>query len=75
FLMADPRIVPNPKNIEKITYAELRELSYMGASVLHEDAIFPIREYNIPIHVLNTNRPQDPGTLVLDKISDRDTGP
>ena len=74
-LMADPRIVPNPKNIEKITYAELRELSYMGASVLHEDAIFPIREYNIPIHVLNTNRPQDPGTLVLDKISDRDTGP
>ena len=75
FLMADPRIVPNPKNIEKITYAELRELSYMGASVLHEDAIFPIREYNIPIHVLNTNRPRDPGTLVLDKISDRDTGP
>ena len=68
-------IVPNPKNIEKITYAELRELSYMGASVLHEDAIFPIREYNIPIHVLNTNRPRDPGTLVLDKISDRDTGP
>lgn len=75
FLMADPRIVENPRNIEKITYAELRELSYMGASVLHEDAIFPIREYNIPIHVLNTNRPQDPGTLVLDKISDGDTGP
>lgn len=75
FLMADPRIVQNPKNIEKITYAELRELSYMGASVLHEDAIFPIREYNIPIHVLNTNRPQDPGTLVLDKIDDRKDGP
>ena len=75
FLMADPRIVKDPKNIERITYAELRELSYMGASVLHEDAIFPIREYNIPIHVLNTNRPQDPGTLVLDKIDDEVDGP
>lgn len=75
FLMADPRIVKDPKNIEQITYAELRELSYMGASVLHEDAIFPIREYNIPIHVLNTNRPQDPGTLVLDKIDDEVDGP
>lgn len=74
FLMADPRIVKDPKNIERITYAELRELSYMGASVLHEDAIFPIREYNIPIHVLNTNRPQDPGTLVLDKIDDEVDG-
>ena len=75
FLLADPRIVKDPKNIERITYAELRELSYMGASVLHEDAIFPIREYNIPIHVLNTNRPQDPGTLVLDKIDDEVDGP
>ncbi|MDO5531494.1 aspartate kinase [Sutterella sp.] len=75
FLMADPRIVKDPRNIERITYAELRELSYMGASVLHEDAIFPIREYNIPIHVLNTNRPQDPGTLVLDKIKDEVNGP
>lgn len=75
FLMADPRIVKDPKNIERITYAELCELSYMGASVLHEDAIFPIREYNIPIHVLNTNRPQDPGTLVLDKIDDEVDGP
>lgn len=74
FLMADPRIVDNPRNIERLTYTELRELSYMGASVLHEDAIYPIREYNIPIHVLNTNRPQDPGTLVLDKIEER-TGP
>lgn len=75
FLMADPRIVKDPRNIERITYAELRELSYMGASVLHEDAIFPIRQYNIPIHVLNTNRPQDPGTLVLDKIEDEENGP
>ncbi len=75
FLMADPRIVENPRNIEHITYEELRELSYMGASVLHEDAIFPIREYNIPIHVLNTNRPQDPGTLVLAKIENDENGP
>lgn len=75
FLMADPRIVENPRNIERITYEELRELSYMGASVLHEDAIFPIREYNIPIHVLNTNRPQDPGTLVLAKIEDDENSP
>lgn len=75
FLMADPRIVDGPRNIERITYEELRELSYMGASVLHEDAIFPIREYNIPIHVLNTNRPQDPGTLVLSKIENDEGGP
>lgn len=75
FLMADPRIVENSRNIERITYEELRELSYMGASVLHEDAIFPIREYNIPIHVLNTNRPQDPGTLVLAKIENDENGP
>ena len=75
FLMADPRIVENPRNIERITYEELRELSYMGASVLHEDAIFPIREFNIPIHVLNTNRSQDPGTLVLAKIEDDENGP
>ncbi|HAW45345.1 MAG TPA: aspartate kinase [Sutterella sp.] len=66
FLMADPRIVKNPKNISTITFSELRELSYMGASVLHEDAVFPIRERNIPIHVLNTNRPTDPGTIVRD---------
>jgi aspartate kinase len=69
FLMADPKIVPNPRNIERITFTELRELSYMGASVLHEDAVFPLRERNIPIHVLNTNRPQDPGTIVLDSIA------
>ena len=52
FLMADPRIVRNPKRIRTITYSELRELSYMGASVLHEEAIFPVREANIPINIL-----------------------
>ncbi len=75
FLVADPRIVKNPKNIEKITYSELRELSYMGASVLHEDAIFPIRKFNIPIHILNTNRPEDQGTIILDSIEEDKNGP
>lgn len=75
FLMADPRIVQNPRNIDRITYTELRELSYMGASVLHEDAIFPIRKFNIPIHILNTNRPEDPGTLILDAIENDENGP
>lgn len=64
FLMADPRIVSNPKEITRITYSELRELSYMGASVLHEEAIFPVKENNIPIHILNTNRPLDAGTII-----------
>ncbi len=64
FLMADPRIVKNPKPIEKISYMELRELSYMGASVLHEDAIFPAKVAGIPINIRNTNRPQDPGTMI-----------
>lgn len=68
FLMTDPRIVPGAKNIQKITFSELRELSYMGASVLHEEAVFPLREQNIPLQVLNTNRPSDPGTIVLDSI-------
>lgn len=65
FLMADPRIVSNPKPISKITYSELRELSYMGASVLHEDAIFPVREIGIPINIKNTNRPEDDGTFIV----------
>ncbi|MFR3635864.1 MAG: aspartate kinase, partial [Sutterella sp.] len=68
FLMTDPRIVPEAKNIQKITFSELRELSYMGASVLHEEAVFPLREQNIPLQVLNTNRPNDPGTIVLESI-------
>jgi aspartate kinase len=65
FLMADPRIIENPKPISKITYTELRELSYMGASVLHEDAIFPVREVGIPINIKNTNKPQDEGTFIV----------
>lgn len=64
FLMADPRIVRNAKPIHKISYLELRELSYMGASVLHEDAIYPARIANIPINIKNTNHPEDPGTII-----------
>ena len=65
FLMADPRIIKNPMPIEKITYRELRELSYMGATVLHEDSVFPVREADIPISIKNTNSPNDPGTLIV----------
>ena len=65
FLMADPRIVKNPKKIKTITYGELRELSYMGASVLHEDAVFPVRTSGIPINIRNTNEPEDEGTLIV----------
>jgi len=65
FLIADPRIVENPEAIETITYRELRELAYMGASVLHEDAIFPVRSAGIPINIRNTNRPQDAGTMIV----------
>ena len=64
FLMADPRIVKNPEQIRKISYKELRELSYMGASVLHEDAIYPARMANVPINIRNTNAPEDPGTMI-----------
>lgn len=63
-LMADPRIVDDPKPIEYISYMELRELSYMGASVLHEEAVFPVRLANIPINIRNTNAPEDPGTII-----------
>ena len=63
-LSADPRVVKNPKVIEHITYTELRELSYMGASVLHEDAVFPVRQAGIPINIRNTNKPDDAGTLI-----------
>ncbi len=65
FLMADPRIVPDAKVIETVTYSELRELSYMGATVLHEDSIFPVRKARIPIHVLNTNEPEAKGTMIV----------
>lgn len=66
FLMADPRIVPGAKPISRISYKELRELSYMGASVLHEDAIYPARLANIPINIRNTNLPEDEGTMITD---------
>lgn len=66
FLIADPRIIKNPKSIEVITYRELRELSYMGATVLHEDAIFPVRKEGIPINIRNTNNPEDKGTLIVE---------
>lgn len=69
FLMADPRIVKNPKPIEKITYKELRELSYMGAPVLHEEAIFPVRKAGIPINIKNTNLPEDPGTMIINDFN------
>ncbi len=65
FLMADPRIVPSPRAIEVITYRELRELSYMGAAVLHEDSIFPVKVAGIPINIKNTNRPGDDGTFIV----------
>ena len=73
FLMADPRIILNPKPINKITYKELRELSYMGATVLHEDSIFPVRYSKIPINIRNTNSPDDKGTFIVpetDEISE-----
>ncbi len=65
-LVADPRIIENPKPIHTVTYKELRELSYMGASVLHEDAIFPVRTEGIPINIRNTNAPEDEGTFIVE---------
>ncbi len=70
FLMADPRIVENPKQIRAISYKELRELSYMGASVLHEDAIYPARMADIPINIRNTNQPEDSGTYITAEVSE-----
>ena len=63
-LMADPRIVEDPQAIPEVTYDELRELSYSGAQVLHEDSIFPVREKNIPVNIRNTNDPEAPGTMI-----------
>ena len=65
FMMADPRIIDDPCIIKEITYRELRELSYMGATVLHEDAVFPVRSAGIPINIRNTNRPEDEGTMIV----------
>ena len=69
-LMADPRIVDNPAPIAKITYAELQELAFMGASVLHEDSILPVKEKGIPLNIRNTNRPEDPGTLIVENVEE-----
>ena len=66
FMIADPRIIPDPEKIDMITYRELRELSYMGASVLHEEAIFPVRSEGIPINIRNTNQPDDEGTWIVE---------
>ena len=71
FLIADPRIIDNPEPITVITYKELRELSYMGAGVLHEDAIFPVRKAGIPINIKNTNAPDDPGTMIVESTSQK----
>jgi len=70
FLMADPRIVENPLPISVVTYSELRELAYMGATVLHEESIFPVRQACIPINVKNTNAPEDPGTMIVATAED-----
>lgn len=70
FLICDPRIVDDPEPIHTITYRELRELAYMGATVLHEDAIFPVRSVGIPINIKNTNHPEDPGTMIVAETAD-----
>ena len=72
FLMADPRVVENPPTIETITYRELRELAYMGATVLHDEAIFPVRYTGIPINIRNTNAPEDPGTMIVREAKNTD---
>lgn len=69
-LMADPRVVQNPLPIRVITYTELRELSYMGATVLHDEAIFPVRQACIPINVKNTNEPSEPGTMIVPEVDE-----
>ena len=71
FLMADPRIVKNPRCIRELSYSELRELSYMGATVLHEDAIFPVHRAGIPTNIRNTNKPDDPGTMIVTRPTEQ----
>lgn len=72
FYVADPRIVANPVRIPRITYNELREMSYMGANVLHDDAVFPVKSKNIPINIRNTNEPENPGTMIMEDCSKQD---
>ena len=75
-MFTDPRIVEHPRTIDFITYKELRELSYMGASVLHEDAVFPVRKAGIPINIRNTNSPEDKGTMIVPELpEDYEPGP
>ena len=69
-LMADPRIVENPAPIRRVTYSELRELSYLGAQVLHEGTVFPVREKNIPLNIRNTNQPDHPGTMIMESFDE-----
>ena len=71
-LMADPRIVSNPQSIRQVTYGELRELAFMGASVLHEESIAPVRLSKIPLNIRNTNAPEHPGTMIVDSIDGDD---
>lgn len=71
-LMADPRIVKDPRPIAKVTYAELRELAFMGASVMHEESIQPVKDKGIALNIRNTNRPEDPGTFIVESVDDRD---
>ena len=73
FLMADPKIVQDPRPIERITYAELRELSYIGAQVLHEGTVSPVREKNIPLNIRNTNQPEHPGTMIRESFDESET--
>lgn len=68
--VCDPRIIKNPKHIDVITYSELREMSYMGASVLHDESIYPVKTKQIPINILNTNDPLDKGTMIVSSVSD-----
>lgn len=72
FMMADPRIIASPCTIDTITYSELRELSYMGATVLHDESIFPVRYAGIPINIRNTNRPDDRGTMIVPSTNEYD---
>ena len=72
FMVADPRIIKNPLRIPRITYAELRGMSYMGANVLHDDAVFPVKSKNIPINIRNTNEPDNPGTMIMNDCSEMD---
>ena len=74
-LMADPRIVDDPRSIRQITYAELKELTLMGASVLHEDAVDPVRRAGIALNIRNTNEPGDPGTMIVEKVVDEPDDP